>query len=61
LTRGVEVLFQLRRQIWDERFEFQNFVVVGKSPCGRATVRVLAMNTRVRVDLRRETRASDCE
>ncbi|MBO0698732.1 MAG: HNH endonuclease [Zavarzinella sp.] len=53
-TGRIEPLFHPRRQSWDEHFEFRGSVIEGKTPCGRATVRVLAMNAEVRVDLRQE-------
>lgn len=53
-TGTVESLFNPRFQIWDEHLEFRGPYILGKSPTGRATVRVLAMNEATRVELRRE-------
>jgi hypothetical protein len=46
-------LFHPRRQQWEEHFDLQGGWIVGLTPVGRATVRVLAMN----VDEQRELRA----
>jgi hypothetical protein len=54
VTGNIEPLFHPRRHSWDDHFEFRGLLIEGKTPCGRATVRVLAMNADVRVDLRRE-------
>ena len=61
LTDAIEPLFHPRRQPWDEHFEFQGPLVAGKTPCGRATVRVLAMNAEARVDLLQETQRDEAE
>jgi hypothetical protein len=50
----VETLFHPRRQSWDEHFEIRGSLILGKTPCGRSTAQVLAMNAEMRVDLRRE-------
>jgi len=39
-------------QSWVKHFEFIGPIIAGKTPRGRATVRNLAMNSDVRVDLR---------
>ncbi|AWM39167.1 HNH endonuclease [Gemmata obscuriglobus] len=61
VTDAIEPLFHPRRQTWDDHFEFQGPVIAGRTPCGRATVRVLAMNAEARVDLRQEIQRSDAE
>lgn len=53
-TGAIEPLFHPRRQVWDDHFEAQGPYIFGKTPAGRATVRVLAMNDDARIDLRRE-------
>lgn len=58
LTGKIEPLFHPRRQDWSEHFEIINEMIAGKSPCGRATVRVLAMNDRIRLELRLNQAAS---
>ena len=45
-------LFHPRRNSWTEHFRFDGPLVVGFSQAGRATVRLLNMNARRRVDLR---------
>jgi len=45
-------LFDPRNERWDEHFEIVDFVIVGKTPIGRATARLLAMNAPARVELR---------
>jgi hypothetical protein len=54
-TGNIEPLFHPRRQQWYEHFEARGPYLIGKTPTGRVTVRVLNMNDDVRVDLRRET------
>jgi hypothetical protein len=56
-TGALEALFHPRRQIWAEHFKFQSVQIEGRTPTGRATISVLAMNARVRLDLRREVEA----
>jgi len=55
----LEPLFHPRRQSWAEHFEVRGALIEGKTPCGRVTVRVLAMNAEARVDLRRELEAAE--
>jgi hypothetical protein len=45
-------LFNPRRNEWAEHFAFQDHRIVGLTPVGRASVRVLAMNTPRRLELR---------
>jgi len=52
VTGNVERLFDPRRQEWAEHFELRGPVVLGRTPGGRATVAVLAMNEEGRVELR---------
>ena len=51
-------LFHPRIDQWHEHFEFNAARIIGKTPIGRATVQVLAMNAedlvRLRVELLRE-------
>ncbi len=58
-TGSIEPLFHPRRQSWAEHFEVRGALIAGKTPCGRATVRVLAMNAEARVDLRQEIRMEE--
>lgn len=45
-------LFNPRTQAWDDHFAVRGPLVIGLTAVGRATVRVLNMNDRVRVELR---------
>jgi hypothetical protein len=47
-------LFNPRADTWDDHFEFQGPLIVGRTSVGRATVRLLQMNQRRRVELRAE-------
>lgn len=47
-------LFYPRRHKWQRHFRWQGPLLVGRTPIGRATVQVLAMNDPVRVGLRQE-------
>lgn len=59
LTGTIETLFHPRRQTWDEHFERDGAMIEGKTTCGRTTVRVLAMNAALRLDLRLETQSPE--
>jgi hypothetical protein len=45
-------LFNPREQVWSEHFELRGPLIVGLTPEGRATVRVLSMNAGQRLQLR---------
>lgn len=47
-------LFNPREQAWEEHFERQGMLLVGRTSIGRATVQVLNMNEPRRVQLRQE-------
>lgn len=49
---SVVTLFHPRRDNWEEHFEILNGMVLGKTPIGRATVKLLNMNAPRRVHLR---------
>jgi hypothetical protein len=38
-------LFNPREQRWDNHFALQDIRIIGRTPCGRTTVRLLRMNT----------------
>jgi hypothetical protein len=57
VTGNIERLFDPRHQEWSEHFLFHGPVIVGLTPVGRATVDVLKMNERRRVQLRAELQA----
>jgi hypothetical protein len=46
-------IFNPRMDIWGDHFRFEDFVVVGLTDMGRATARLLAMNTPQRIELRK--------
>ncbi|HEX8199925.1 MAG TPA: HNH endonuclease [Isosphaeraceae bacterium] len=51
-SREIVPLFHPRADPWHEHFEARGSVLLGRTPTGRATVRVLAMNTVDRIELR---------
>jgi 5-methylcytosine-specific restriction endonuclease McrA len=53
-TGWIEPLFNPRTQHWDDHFEMRGMWIMGRTPCGRTTVRVLAMNADEPVELREE-------
>lgn len=53
---GLVPLFDRRTQEWEEHFELDGEWIVGKISIGRATVRVLAMNSQAQRELRNELR-----
>ena len=52
LTDSIARLFDPRNDEWSEHFSFHGARIVGRTAVGRATVRVLGMNDRERVELR---------
>lgn len=52
LRGEVVTLFHPRRQNWHRHFRWKGPLLVGKTKCGRATIRVLNINADDRVDLR---------
>jgi len=53
-TGAVVVLFHPRRDVWATHFALRDALMVGLTPTGRTTVRVLHMNAADRVQLRKE-------
>jgi hypothetical protein len=53
-TSEVTRLFHPRRDLWAEHFRFNGALIGGKTPVGRSTVRVLAMNSRDLLAIRTE-------
>ena len=51
-TGTIVPLFHPRRDAWHEHFALQDVTIVGLTPTGRATMRVLQMNAVDRVQLR---------
>ena len=52
LDGALTQLFHPRRQLWDEHFANRGALVMGQTAVGRATVDVLSMNDRLRVEHR---------
>jgi hypothetical protein len=48
----VTVLFHPRRDSWNEHFRWADAEIVGQTPSGRATVQLLQMNSKRRLQLR---------
>ena len=48
----IVALFNPRQSTWAEHFEFRGASIVGLTPTGRATVRLLRMNDPARLQLR---------
>jgi hypothetical protein len=51
-TGRLVALFNPRRDVWSEHFSFDGPMIVGRTPAGRATVRLLYMNEEARVEMR---------
>ncbi len=52
-------LFNPRMDSWDEHFEFVGAEIIGQTPTGRATARLLQMNSERRLLLRKRLIAAD--
>ena len=52
LTNAVTLLFHPRKQQWDEHFRWEGIHIVGTTDVGRATIRVLCMNSDEQLELR---------
>ncbi len=48
----ITVLFHPRQHVWDEHFDWEGLLVVGKTSIGRVTVDVLCMNAAAVIELR---------
>jgi hypothetical protein len=53
-TGALVGLFHPRRDVWSTHFALHDALIVGLTPTGRTTARVLNMNAADRVQLRRE-------
>ena len=51
-TGALVALFHPRRDVWEAHFALRDALIVGLTPTGRTTVRVLAMNAADRVQVR---------
>jgi len=56
-TGEIVPLFHPRRDSWQVHFRWQNAEIVGRTPTGRATVRLLNMNAKRRLQLRMQQKA----
>jgi len=52
-TGEIARLFHPRRDVWSEHFRWQDALLVGRTPLGRATIAVLRVNDSTAVALRR--------
>lgn len=52
VTEEIVLLFNPRRDQWEDNFALEGGMVVGLTPRGRATARLLQMNAKHRVQLR---------
>ena len=53
VTGRAVLLFNPRRQRWKQHFRWEGARLVGLTACGRATIDVLNINERERIDLRK--------
>jgi len=53
LTGEFSFLFNPRKQEWSQHFSFEGFRIVGLTPCGRTTVKLLQLNSQERLAERR--------
>lgn len=51
-TCAITPLYHPRQQKWNDHFEFDGAIIVGKTPFGRATIQALKMNEPEEVDFR---------
>lgn len=56
-TGAIERLFHPRKERWSEHFELRDILVVGLTPTGRTTARLLQMSSPARLELRAELAA----
>jgi 5-methylcytosine-specific restriction endonuclease McrA len=56
-TGNLVLLFNPRKDVWEEHFAVREAIIVGLSQVGRATVHLLSMNSARRVELRSLTRS----
>ncbi len=56
-TGQLTPLFNPRHEHWCDHFVWQGIVIIGQTPIGRATVRLLGMNDWQRIELRENLQA----
>jgi hypothetical protein len=54
VTDQITPLFNPRKQRWSDHFQLEGAVIVGKTPAGRTTVKLLQMNDPAQVEVRQE-------
>ena len=54
VSRQLISLFHPRRHKWSRHFRWEGPLLVGRTPIGRVTIQVLAMNAPLRIALREE-------
>ncbi len=47
-------LFNPRTQNWNEHFKWEEEIVIGKTPCGRATIQTLKLNNPIILPVRKK-------
>jgi hypothetical protein len=52
-SREIISLFHPRQQVWEDHFVIEDGVVVGRTPIGDATVRLLKMNDDDQLQIRK--------
>ncbi len=52
-TSALTPLYNPRVQVWNENFELLEGVILGKTPVGRVTIRILEMNSPPQIQTRR--------
>jgi len=52
ITNQLAPLFNPRLQLWDDHFDVDEGAIIGKTPIGRATARLLKMNHHSQVEIR---------
>ena len=57
-SRTIVTLFHPRQDLWEDHFEYRGALLVGLTPVGKATVRLLQMNVEERVEMREELQAA---
>ena len=53
-TKKTVQIFNPRRQNWNEHFEWDNEFIIGKTSCGRVTVKVLKLNNEIILPVRKK-------
>lgn len=54
ITNLLMPFYNPRRQNWNDHFELIDYIIIGKTPNGRATVEFLNINTQEQISVRRD-------